>query len=114
MPENHMDYIRRHLDGAGGSPPQIDHWNGNAISAFAREMEDKMQASRQMGRAGWHDPEQCSIEHLRHMLGAQILSSDIDFVDVANFAMMLHYRSMDHEARQHAAPNPVDLDSVGA
>lgn len=66
------------------------HPDDIAVDAFAGAMKDKLAASRDKGRSGWDDPEQCSVEYLATLLVQHVAKGDP--IDVANLAMMLHQR----------------------
>lgn len=66
------------------------HWDDHCVNQFAKMMREKMAAARAKGRIGWNDPNQCSVDYLRHLLYEHLDKGDP--VDVANFCMMLrHY-----------------------
>lgn len=67
------------------------HPDDEAVDTFAQAMHDKMAAARAKGKEGWDDPERCSTEHLEKLLDSALSMSE--WVDVANYAMMLHLRS---------------------
>jgi len=69
-----------------------EHYDDYAVRTFAKMMAEKMALSRAKGRSGWNDPEQCSVEYLRHLLYEHLAKGDP--VDVANICMMLrHYEA---------------------
>ena len=61
-----------------------------AVLLTAQGMLDKMYASSDAGRSGWHDPTRCSTRMLMTALLEHIAKGDM--IDVANFAMMLWQR----------------------
>lgn len=66
------------------------HPDDEAVDSFAQAMHDKMAAARAKGKEGWDDPERCSDERLGDLLSnARFLN---EYVDVANYAMMLWNR----------------------
>jgi|GEM_PF-4258236 len=72
--------------------PAPEHFDDYAVRSFAKMMSEKMALSRAKGRSGWNDPEQCSVEYLRHLLYEHLAKGDP--VDVANICMMLrHYEA---------------------
>lgn len=66
------------------------HPDDVAVQLFAHRMRAKMKASREKGRSGWDDPEDCSLGFLQNLLDAHVRKGDP--VDVANIAMMLAHR----------------------
>ena len=68
------------------------HPDDLAVDRFAAAMKEKMKRSRDIGRGGWDDPEVCKIEDLGKMLVDHVAKGDP--VDIANFCMMLHQRSV--------------------
>lgn len=64
------------------------HRDGQAVRRFANLMTVKMAAARAKGRNGW---QQCSIADLWKMLREHVEKGDP--IDVANFAMMIHFNS---------------------
>ena len=64
--------------------------DGVSLALFKAEMESKLKEKREEGRGGWHDPEQCEEADLENMLIAHVHKQD--WVDVANFCMMLWHR----------------------
>ncbi len=78
------------------TPDEIERMRDEeAVSTFTQRMADKMAASRRKGRHGWWNPAICPIERLRDELVKHVEKED--WVDVANYAMMLHWR---HENEQ--------------
>lgn len=61
-------------------------FDGYGVLFFAEEMRHKLDIKRRHGRGGWFTPE-CKIEDLKRMLIDHIDKGD--FVDVANFCMMI-------------------------
>lgn len=73
--------------------PVGKHNDDVAVQRFSQAMKDKLAKSREKGRGGWEDPEQCSTEFLCDMLIGHLgKGNDGNFEDIANFAMMLHQR----------------------
>ena len=66
------------------------HPDDEAVDAFAQAMHAKMAAARAKGKEGWDDPERCSIDRLIELCDKSLLAAE--WVDVANYAMMLHLR----------------------
>jgi len=75
---------------AADAATELPHYDDIAIDHFTRVMKLKMETSRAIGRSGWDDPKQCSIESLQAMLLNHVAKGDP--VDVANFCMMLLIR----------------------
>lgn len=66
------------------------HPDDEAVDRFAAAMHAKMAQARAKGKEGWDDPERCSNERLGDLLSnARFLN---EYVDVANYAMMLWAR----------------------
>ena len=66
------------------------HPDDEAVDRFAAAMHAKMAQARAKGKEGWDDPERCSGDHLEHLL-REAFTID-EWVDVANYAMMLWAR----------------------
>ena len=66
------------------------HPDDMAVDHFALAMKAKMAASREKGRGGWDDTQQCTTDFLRRLLVKAVRKGDP--VDVGNFAMMLFHR----------------------
>lgn len=66
------------------------HPDDEAVDRFAAAMQAKMASARAKGKEGWDDPARCSTTQLHALLceGA----AAFDWVDVANYAMMLWAR----------------------
>lgn len=72
---------------------QSIHGDDIAVDRFSGAMKAKMAAAREKGRGGWDDPEQCSIESLVESLRGHLSKANPgNWVDIANFCMMLHER----------------------
>lgn len=67
------------------------HPDDEAVDAFAQAMHAKMAAARAKGKEGWDDPERCTDARLRSLLD-DALFEPVDYIDVANYAMMLWNR----------------------
>lgn len=73
-----------------------DHQDDLSINNFANELKTKMKKSREKGRSGWEDPDQCSTESLCHMMIEHMQKGNPGtFEDIGTFAMMLHQRGDD-------------------
>ena len=66
------------------------HPDDEAVDRFAAAMHAKMAQARAKGKEGWDDPERCSIDRLIELLDLALLAAE--WVDVANYAMMLWAR----------------------
>lgn len=66
------------------------HPDDEAVDSFAQAMHEKMAAARAKGKEGWDDPERCTIDRLIQLCDQSLLAGE--WVDVANYAMMLHIR----------------------
>jgi hypothetical protein len=74
---------------------KVKSWSGPhpddlAVDKFAAMMKDKLKKSREKGRSGWDDPEQCEVSYLAKLLIDHVEKGDP--VDIANIAMMLALR----------------------
>jgi len=86
------------------SQAPVQHPDSAAVDRFAYEMKMKMAASRDKGRSGWDDKTRCTDRHLASLLVKHLTKGNPGtFVDIANFAMMLHQRSANPRALQIAA-----------
>lgn len=66
------------------------HPDDEAVDRFASAMHAKMAQARAKGKEGWDDPERCTDAHLRGLLTTGMQQHE--WVDVANYAMMLWAR----------------------
>lgn len=70
------------------------HSDDVAVDRFALLMKQKMAAAREKGRGGWDDPEQCHPYELAELLFGHLgKGNDGNYIDIANFCMMLALRS---------------------
>lgn len=77
------------------TPRQLEQrMNNGAIGDFGISMALRLSKAAENGRGGWYDSTVISVDELRQQLDAQLLKPTVDYVDVANIAMMLHYRTM--------------------
>ena len=84
--------------------PCIRHVDDLAVDQFSEAMRSKMKLSREKGRSGWHDQNQCSDEQLADLLVDHLYKgNEGSFEDVANFAMMLYIRKADPRVLVNAA-----------
>ena len=95
-----IKYIARRFEEAlntvADPSSRVDEVNTSCTNIFAAMMAEKLHASTRKGRAGWHDREAVSDEELSQMLIEHLSKSNAGtFVDIANFAMMLHLRDAD-------------------
>lgn len=69
------------------------HPDDEAVHAFACQMKDKLAIARSKGRGGWDNPDVCGAEDLARMLLSHLTKRNQgNYLDVANFCMMLHQR----------------------
>lgn len=69
------------------------HSDDIAVDQFAALMRAKMASGRKKGRSGWDDPAQCSNEYLAKLMAHHLTKpNDGNYIDIANFAMMLSLR----------------------
>lgn len=66
------------------------HPDDEAVDRFASAMHAKMAQARAKGKEGWDDPERCSVDRLVELFDTSVLAEE--WVDVANYAMMLWAR----------------------
>lgn len=72
----------------------IDHPDTKAVLDFAGKMAEKMGIERDKGKGGWDDPNECSIEELAELFIEHLFKgNEGNFIDLANFLMMLDHRS---------------------
>lgn len=57
-----------------------------------RAMRLRLAAAREKGRSGWWRQNECSIEHLQHLLDLAL--ADDDMISVVNYAAMIHARKL--------------------
>jgi hypothetical protein len=68
----------------------LAHLDNKAFDTFAEACKAKLAKSREKGRGGWENPEECSNDDLSRMLWEHVGKGDP--IDVANFCMMLSQR----------------------
>lgn len=66
------------------------HPDDAAVDQFAALMHEKMTAARLKGKEGWEDPERMTTQQLGGLFDQA--HREQRWVDVANYAMMLHLR----------------------
>jgi len=66
------------------------HPDDEAVDRFAAAMHAKMASARAKGKEGWDDPARCATTDLESLCNEAWATSD--WVDVANYAMMLWAR----------------------
>lgn len=72
------------------------HKDDQAVDRFAEAMKAKMARSREKGRYGWDDPEDCTDAFLAGMLRGHVGKGNPgNFEDIGCLAMMLHQRGAD-------------------
>lgn len=106
-----QEYIDTYATTKTGTEPTFDEWlkvlhpylyvirhkDNLAVDVFTKQMKKKLTNARDKGWGGWEDHYRCSGVELAQMLINQIhKANDGCFVDIANFAMMLHMRG-EHE-----------------
>lgn len=70
------------------APPQ--HTDDVWVDGMAQAMKLKLAQKRGEGYSGWDQPAECSVEHLANLMLKHMDKPDM--IDIANFAMMLHFR----------------------
>jgi hypothetical protein len=85
----------------------LSHSDDIAVDKFAGMMKTKLAKSREKGRGGWDDPEQCTVEFLAKLLIEHIRKGDP--VDVANLAMMLSLRNADGNVLKEALDAVIEV-----
>ena len=58
-------------------------------------MIEKLNAKRAEGRDGWQDPEACPMWQLEGLYKGKLESDPDDYLDIAIYAMMLHFRTQE-------------------
>lgn len=66
------------------------HPDDEAVDRFAAAMHAKMAQARAKGKEGWDDPERCPTDRLYGLASMSLTSGE--YVDLANYAMMLWAR----------------------
>jgi len=82
--------IRYHLPDILKATAVEQHPDDEAVDKFAAAMHARMTECRLKGKEGWDDPERCPLVELEHRVSVALM--DAQWVDVANFAMMLWAR----------------------
>lgn len=74
------------------SPPAPPaHPDHVAVDRFARQMKDALDDARlNRGRAGWDNPDVCTLDYLSDLLHEKVAAGDA--VAIANYAMMIWSR----------------------
>lgn len=65
------------------------------VAALATAMKVKLARAREKGRGGWEDASEISVSDLWRMMVEHAHKTNLDMVDVANFAGMIWWR-LDH------------------
>lgn len=79
--------------------PDLDDEMADVVLAMktAGAMTAKLLQKREEGRGGWHRPDECSVEELKHACYEHLLAAlkgdRSQWIDVVNFAAMLHVRT---------------------
>lgn len=71
------------------------------VNVFTRAMRTRLSQKREQGRSGWHDPKQCTVEHLVQLLLKSVKEGRP--VDIANFCMMVYMRNGEKVLREAMA-----------
>ena len=89
---------------------QTQHPDDAAVDRFAAQMKEKLRKSREeKGRGGWDDPGQVSCQFLCDLLIGHLTKANPgNFLDIANFSMMLHERGADPHQLGRAFINEAD------
>lgn len=75
------------------------------VEQFSILMKDRLDIKRNKGRYGWYDKSVISNEELAKKFMYSLYGKDnINMVDVANYAMMLHYRNVPSHIIQKLLP----------
>lgn len=78
---------------------RYQHPDDAAVDRFASAMRSKLARSRDKGRGGWDDPDQCSVDFLADLLVGHLDKTNPgNLVDIANLCLMLHEREAPGEA----------------
>lgn len=101
-----VEYVRADLVRADTRPAPVSvHPDDEAVDRFAAAMKAKMARSREKGRYGWDDPEDCPTAMLVGMLHEHVHKTNSGaFEDIACLAMMLHQRGDDPSALSAIQP----------
>lgn len=93
------------------TPPTqaLQHSDDLAVDQFAQALKDKMRKSREKGRSGWDDKQQCPNGRLQQMLIDHLGKGDP--LDVGAFAMMLFIRS---ERTNPPTREPLSKEALGS
>lgn len=67
------------------------HSDDAAVDRFSNAMKSKLARKRADGYGGWDDPDICTVQFLRDRLVEH--TEKADMIDVANFAMMIWFRT---------------------
>lgn len=82
--------IRYNLEDVLAKTAVNKHADDLAVDQFAAAMHEKMAAARAKGKEGWEDADRIKSKALEERALASLLKQE--WVDVANYAMMLHLR----------------------
>ena len=74
-----------------------EKWDGRLVEWASGVMKAKLKASREKGRGGWYDWDECSEEYLMELLREHMKRVDngesAQLIDVAILAMMVRFRN---------------------
>lgn len=98
---NELAYMRKSAEGSA------DFLNEMATTHFCRKMYNKLRTAERKGRHGWFSAAAISEFELLDMLKKQSQKpfEELDYIDIANFAMMLHFRTADRSSDHANLPN---------
>jgi hypothetical protein len=81
-----------------GDGERIDSLNSLAATLFAGRMAETLQRARvTAGRWGWQNPAICQDVDLKVRMQREAAKPKPSYVKVAVYAMMLHYRTGQHD-----------------
>ena len=77
-------------------PAGSDFANLSCVTYFATRMYEELEVYDRLGLHDWIDPREISVDCIRQLMDAEMCKADCNYVDVANYAMMLHFRGEEH------------------
>lgn len=91
-----LQYVIRKLQGEV-EPAMMDYNSDDeTVDRFSRLMKAKLATSRAQGKSDWWDPVQCGTTDLINQYVAHLIkTNEGNFIDIANYCMMLHMRGID-------------------
>ena len=91
-PQFHVNGLRKEL-----GKTDDEKWDGRLVEWASGVMKAKLKASREKGRGGWYDWDECSEEYLMELLREHMKRVDngesAQLIDVAILAMMVRFRN---------------------